>query len=89
MVWDVGTRPPARLAADILLALRDRRAFASGFVRFVTGVALVFFAALVARPGLPTAGAFTIVETAFLIAALLIEALIGADLRRSGRAPHG
>ncbi len=56
-------------------------------LRFATGAALLFLAALVARPGMPTLRAFTLIETGMLIAALLVENLIGPDLRRKLRSP--
>jgi hypothetical protein len=74
IVWDVGTRPPLRLWGD-----------AFGMLRFIFGAALLFAAADVARPGMPTMRAFTFIETGMLVAALLVEQLVGPDLRRQLR----
>lgn len=85
IVWDVGTRPPLRLASDAARAIRIPRSLALGLLRFVVGGALLFAAADVARPGMPTMAAFTFIETGMLVAALLVEQLIGPDLRRALR----
>jgi hypothetical protein len=82
IVWDVGTRPPLVLARDVGRGLRRPNAVARGFVRFVLGCALLLLAAIVARPAIPTVRAFTLLETGMLIAALLVENLIGPDVRR-------
>ena len=86
-VWDVGTRPPAELIRDITRGFRLPRSVVGGAVRFAIGLALLFLAGAVARPAMPTLQAFTLIETGMLIAALLVEALIGPDLRRRFRAP--
>jgi len=85
VVWDVGTRPPLQLVRDIAHGVRIPAVLGRGTLRFLTGLALLFLAALVVRPGVPTLRAFTLVETGMLIAALLVENLIGPDLRRSMR----
>lgn len=85
IVWDVGTRPPLRLGRDIARGVRVPRSFALGLLRFIVGAVLLFAAADVARPGMPTMQAFTFIETGMLIAALLVEQLVGPDLRRQLR----
>jgi hypothetical protein len=87
IVWDVGTRPPLQLARDIARGARVPAVFLRGVMRFATGFALLLLAAVIARPGMPTLRAFTLIETGMLIAALLVEALVGPDLRRRMRAP--
>jgi hypothetical protein len=86
ILWDVGTRPPLRLAHDVARGVRVPRVFAFGLLRLIVGAALLFAAADVARPGMPTMQAFTFIETGMLIAALLVEQLVGPDLRRRMRA---
>lgn len=81
IVWDVGTRPPIRLFTDIARGARTPPVLALGVLRFLAGLALLFAAALVARPGIPTARSFTLIETGMLIAALLVENLVGPDVR--------
>ncbi len=82
VVWDVGTRPPLRLARDVARGARSSRSLVRGLVRFVIGVVLLILAGYIARPAMPTMRAFTFIETGMLIAALLVEQLIGNDLRR-------
>ncbi len=82
-VWDVGTRPPVRLMHDIESAARVPRRFAAGLLRFLIGLGLLVLGALAARPAMPTMRTFTVLETVMLIAALVVEQLVGPDLRRA------
>ena len=84
-IWDVGTRPPMTLARDLARGVRIPRALVYGIIRFLVGFGLLALAVLVARPAIPTLRVFTFVETGMLIAALLVEQLVGPDLRRSLR----
>jgi hypothetical protein len=80
-IWDVGTRPPLRLIRDVARGVRVPRVLARGLLRFLIGFGLLWLAALVARPGMPTMRAFTLIETGMIVAALLVEQLVGPDLR--------
>ncbi len=82
-IWDVGTRPPLRLIRDVASGVRMRRVFVQGVLRFLIGLGLLFLAAVVARPAMPTMRAFTLIETGMIVAALLVEQLVGPDLRRA------
>jgi hypothetical protein len=84
-IWDVGTRPPLRLVRDVARGVRVPAILGRGLVRFAVGLGLLVLGALVARPAIPTLRAFTIIETGMLIAALLVEQLVGTDLRASTR----
>jgi hypothetical protein len=84
-VWDVGTRPPLRLAHDVAAGARVPRSLLRGIARFVVGAGLLVLAGVIARPAMPSVRAFTIIETGMLIAALVVEQLIGNDLRRTMR----
>jgi hypothetical protein len=86
-IWDIGTRPPLRLARDVANGVRAPRVLVRGLLRFLIGFGLLFLAALIAGPALPTARAFTLVETGMLVAALLVEQLVGPDLRRRMQRP--
>ena len=86
VIWDVGTRPPLQLARDLVRGARVPAKLGSGLIRFAIGCALLYLAAVVARPGMPTLRAFTLIETGMLIAALSVENLLGPDLRRRARA---
>ncbi|MDB5041777.1 MAG: hypothetical protein JWN27_2503 [Candidatus Eremiobacteraeota bacterium] len=85
VVWDVGTRPPLRLAHDVARGARVPRSLLRGVARFFAGAGLLVLAGVIARPAMPSVRAFTIIETGMLIAALLVEQLIGNDLRRAVR----
>ena len=82
-IWDVGTRPPLRLVRDVTSGVRAPRVLARGVLRFLIGFGLLFLAAVVARPAMPTMRAFTLIETGMIVAALLVEQLVGPDLRRA------
>ena len=82
-IWDVGTRPPLRLARDVANGVRVPRVLVHGLLRFLIGIGLLFLAAVVARPAMPTMRAFTLIETGMIVAALLVEQLVGPDLRRA------
>jgi HAMP domain-containing protein len=86
-VWDVGTRPPTQLARDIVHGVRTPTLLVRGLIQFAFGIALLFLAAEIARPAMPTLRAFMLIETGMLIAALLVENLVGPDLRRRLRTP--
>jgi hypothetical protein len=80
-IWDVGTRSPLRLIHDVRRGVRVPLALAHGVVRFLIGSGLLVLAAVVARPAMPTMRAFSFVETGMIVAALLVEQLVGPDLR--------
>ncbi len=85
-IWDIGTRPPVRLIRDVAGAVHVPRVLGRGVLRFLIGGGLLFLAAAVARPAMPTMRAFTLIETGMIVAALLVEQLVGPDLRSaSGR----
>ncbi len=90
VVWDVGTRPPLRLLRDLARGVRVPALLGRGLLRFALGAGLLVLGALIARPAMPGPRAFTVLETGMLVAALVVEALIGTDLRsRSGAASAG
>ena len=61
--------------------MRVPRVLARGVLRFLIGLGLLVLAAVVARPAMPTMRAFTLIETGMIVAALLVEQLVGPDLR--------
>lgn len=85
-IWNVGTRPPLQLLRDVRRAGTRPRVLAWGMIRFLTGFALLVLAALVIAPAMPSSVVFRLVETGMLLVALLVEALVGPDLRRLPRA---
>jgi hypothetical protein len=82
IVWDLGTRAPLDLLADLRRAVASRHGLVAGTARFVGGAALLLLGAFVAGPALLNRRTFTVLETATLVAALLVEQLIGPDVRR-------
>ena len=89
VVWDVGTRPPTRLLRDVARGARVPAVLGRGAVRFLVGALLLLLAAFVARPAMPSAHAFTVLETGMIVAALIVENLIGNDLRLRRRSRAG
>jgi hypothetical protein len=85
VIWDVGTRPPLTLIRDIRAGVHQPAALLAGGARFLAGLGLLVLAGLIARPATPTARSFTFLETWMVIAALLVEMLIGNDLRSRAR----
>jgi hypothetical protein len=85
VVWDVGTRPPLRLVRDLVRGARVPALLGRGLLRFALGAGLLVLAAVVARPAMSGARTFTLLETGMLVAALIVEALIGNDLRARSR----
>jgi hypothetical protein len=85
IVWDVGTRSPVRLISDVRTGLRQKSVALRGCLRFVIGaLALVAAAAVSAQvANRPVDG--TIIECWALVTALVIEQLIGPDLRARRR----
>lgn len=81
VVWDVGTRSPLRLLRDLLHGARVPARLGRGLLRFALGTGLLLLGGVVARPAVPGPHAFTALETGMLVAALIVEALIGNDLR--------
>ncbi len=88
VVWDVGTRPPLRLLRDLVRGARVPARLGRGLLRFALGAGLLVLAAVVARPAISGARTFTVLETGMLVAALIVEALIGTDLRLAAAPPR-
>ncbi len=85
MVWDVGTRSPRRLLSDVAAGARVPARLAAGLTRFAIGFGLLLLAGLVSAPAIPTMRAYTVLETGMLLAALLVEQLLGDELRGAVR----
>ncbi len=81
VIWDIGTRSPARLLADVRAGLREKSAAGRGLVRLVVGFAALVAAAAVSAPIASRPADFTIVECWALVIALVLEQLLGPDLR--------
>jgi hypothetical protein len=85
VVWDVGTRPPLTLLRDLAAGVRVPKVLLVGVVRFIAGLGLLWLAGFIVRPAATSARSFTFLETVTVIAALLVEMLVGNDLRARAR----
>jgi hypothetical protein len=85
LVWDIGTRSPARLFADVRAGLRQPSAILRGLVRLATGLIALLAAATVSAPVAARAFDFTVIECWALVTALVLEQLIGPDVRARRR----
>jgi hypothetical protein len=83
IIWDIGTRPFGTLMRDIGGSFGRPGALARGILRLLAGMALLLLGALETAPAAVDQHTFTIIETGLLVGALLVETLIGSDLRRS------
>jgi len=81
VVWDIGTRSPLRLLVDVRAGLHERAAIVRGLVRLALGALALLAAVGVSAPVATRAGDFTVIECWALVIALVIEQLIGPDLR--------
>jgi hypothetical protein len=80
-VWNVGTRPPAQLIADIRTGIRQAPIRNRGLVRFAIGAVALLAGALIAAPAVARTGDLPVVEFLTVITALITEQLVGPDLR--------
>jgi hypothetical protein len=85
IVWDIGTRSPVRLFADMRASMRHASALMQGGVRLAIGALAIILAALVSAPVAIRPHDFTIVECWALVTALVLEQLVGPDLRARRR----
>lgn len=84
IIWDVGSRAPGQLAADVYAGLRSWRTFGRGLWRFVLGLMLLASAALLllTLTILDIRTEFFTLETGAIVTGLLVEMLVGAQVRR-------
>ncbi|MBV8600625.1 MAG: hypothetical protein JO359_03565 [Candidatus Eremiobacteraeota bacterium] len=83
VVWDIGTRPPSRLFAQVGAGFRSARTLARGIWRFVLGALLLVAGALLmlSVTVADVRSEFTILESSAIVAGLLIEILVGDPIR--------
>jgi hypothetical protein len=88
-VWNVGTRSLQATLGDVMRALRTPRALASGIFSVLVGLVFVSAATILLLPALgEVRGDFVPVAIYTFVAALVIEFMIGNDLRAAiGRRP--
>lgn len=83
ILWDIGTRSPGRAVADIAAARTRRQPLTAGIVRFVAGLAFLAVSIALVFLAVP-AGLFrwySVFQTGAFVAALLVELLVGDDVR--------
>jgi hypothetical protein len=85
VVWNIGTRSPVRLFADVRAGLKQRSAVLLGLARFAIGVLAIAAAVAVSAAVASRAADFTVLECSALIVALVVEQLVGPDLRARRR----
>ena len=82
MIWNLTARSPLRLARDIASALSRPQALLHGVVHFALGLVLLTGGGLLVLPLVGRARDFIALEMIALIAALIVDQLVGPDLRR-------
>jgi hypothetical protein len=80
-LWNLSSRSPAQLARDIAGGARQAGSAVRGFTRFTAGALLLLAGGVLLLPLALRPQTFTILETWAVITGLLVEHLIGADLR--------
>ncbi len=85
VICDIGTRSPLRLFADVRAGLRERRAIVRGMLRVAAGILALTAAVAVSAPVATRTVDFTIIECWALVTALVVEQLVGPDLRTRRR----
>jgi hypothetical protein len=84
-VWNVGTRAPLTVLREAARAFRDRRALFTGAFSLVVGLIFVAAATILLLPAVDDVHAYFVPLMIFtFIIALVIEYVIGNDLRRFG-----
>jgi len=79
-IWNVGTRPPGQLACDIRNGIRSRPTLMRGLAAFVWGAILLILGVIALAPTVRTS-VLSLVEIYTVVAALVLEQLLGEDLR--------
>jgi hypothetical protein len=85
VIWDIGTRSPLRLFADVRAGLRERRSIVRGMLRLAAGALGVTAAVAVSAPVATRSVDITILECWAVVVALVVEQLVGPDLRSRRR----
>jgi hypothetical protein len=81
VIWDIGTRSPLRLVADVRAGLGERSTILVGLLRLTLGSIALVFGVAISAPVASRPADFSIVECWALVTALVLEQLLGPDLR--------
>ncbi len=83
IVWNVGTRTPLALLADLRKGLNDRRVLGIGVVSAIVGFVFIMAATVVLFPAIANpVRDLSVFELLTFLVALLVEVLVGDDVRR-------
>jgi hypothetical protein len=82
MLWNLASRSPARLARDVAGGITRPGIAARAILRFVTGLLFLAAGAALVLPLTIQVRTFTVLETLTVLTGLLVEQLVGGDLRR-------
>jgi hypothetical protein len=81
MAWNLASRSPSRLARDVAAGLSRPAVAVRAVTRFAGGLLLLAAGAVLLLPLTQQIRTFTVLETWTVLTGLLVEALIGSDLR--------
>ncbi len=83
IIWDIGTRSPAQVVSDVFCAAHDPRRMIGGLARFSAGLVFVLISIGLIFFAIPSIEAprYTLYQIGTFIIALLIEVLVGDDVR--------
>jgi hypothetical protein len=80
-LWNIGTRPPAQLIADVRRGFSDLAILRRGLFYFLAGVIAVAVGYFVLDPTKARVHNPAVIDVIPIATALIIEQLIGPDLR--------
>jgi hypothetical protein len=81
MAWNLASRSPVQLARDVAAGISRPTVAIRALVRFVCGLLLLAAGAALLLPLTLQVRTFTVLETWTVLTGLLVEQLIGSDLR--------
>jgi hypothetical protein len=85
MLWNLASRSPARLARDLITGIARPAVAISAIARGAGGLFLLAAGAILLLPLALASRTYVILETWTLLTGLLVEQLIGPDLRAPRR----
>jgi hypothetical protein len=83
IVWDIGTRSPGTLLLDVRRALANPPALLRGTLRFLIGLVFIAVSVVLVFFSLPASefSRYTLYQIGAFLTALVVELLIGEDVR--------
>jgi hypothetical protein len=83
MLWNLASRSPAQLVRDLSAGARRPAIAASGIARAIAGLLLLAAGAILLLPLALGSRTYLVLETWTVLTGLLVEQIIGPDVRRS------